>query len=67
MFGEKAPPSDPHIELGNLLNLLAEEASCLSNPERTRKFTAEQEARLRQLLDPSYGLLLAGLIDNRVI
>ena len=67
MLGEKAPPSDPHIELGILLNLLAEEASCLSNKERTRKFTSEQENRLRQLLDPSSGLLLAGLIDHRVI
>lgn len=61
-------PEDPHLELSFLLNNLGHEAAAFSQSKtRGTKFTPEHGARLKQLLDPSFGLQLANLIEYKVI
>jgi hypothetical protein len=61
-------PEDPHLELSFLLNNLGNEAATFSQSKvRGIKFTPENEARLRQLIDPNFGLSIALLIDFKVI
>jgi len=47
-------PEEIHLVLGNLLNLLSQEAATFSHTkDKVVKFTPDHEARLRKILDPS--------------